>query len=190
MGMIVNIAYKFIPQVSNLIFSSQPNPLVFRCKNGKKFSCNNKKTNISSLKMNLNDLDEFKDSELDPETKKMKEKKAEIERLRAAEKFMEINEGKFECQACGYLYEPEKGDKFAGIQPGTEFSNLPDNFSCPACRSPKSQFKNIKKVIAGFADNQKYGFGGNSLTGGQKNLLIFGVLGFSFLLLLSGYFLE
>ena len=54
----------------------------------------------------------------------------------------------------------------------------------------KSQFKNIKKVIAGFADNQKYGFGGNSLTGGQKNLIIFGSLGFGFLLLLSGYFLE
>lgn len=135
-------------------------------------------------------LEKLKDSELDPETKKYKEKQAEIMRLRSAEKFMEIDEGKFECQACGYVYEPEKGDKFAGIQPGTEFSKLPDNFSCPACRSPKSQFKNIKKVIAGFADNQKYGFGGNSLTGGQKNLIIFGCLGFGFLLLLSGYFLE
>jgi len=135
-------------------------------------------------------LEKLKDSELDPETKKYKEKQAEIIRLRSAEKFMEIDEGKFECQACGYVYEPEKGDKFAGIQPGTEFSKLPDNFSCPACRSPKSQFKNLKKVIAGFADNQKYGFGGNSLTGGQKNLIIFGALGFGFLLLLSGYFLE
>ena len=140
--------------------------------------------------MNLEKFEKFKDSELDPETKKYKEKQAEIMRLRSAEKFMEIDEGKFECQACGYVYEPEKGDKFAGIQPGTEFSKLPDNFSCPACRSPKSQFKNIKKVIAGFADNQKYGFGGNSLTGGQKNLIIFGCLGFGFLLLLSGYFLE
>merc|ERR1712205_40489 len=149
----------------------------------------NKKSKLT-FKMNLENLNEFEDSELDPETKKLREKQAEIERLRAAEKFMEIDEGKFECQACGYVYEPEKGDKFAGIQPGTEFSQLPENFSCPACRSPKSQFKNIKKVIAGFADNQKYGFGGNSLTGGQKNLLIFGFLCFAFLLLLSGYFLE
>jgi len=147
---------------------------------------NVKKAKIT-FKMNLN---EFKDSELDPETRKLKEKQAEIERLRAAEKFMEIDEGKYECQACGYVYEPETGDKFAGIPAGTEFSKLPDNFSCPACRSPKAQFKNIKKVIAGFAENQKYGFGGNSLTGGQKNLLIFGFLGFAFLLLLSGYFLE
>jgi len=149
----------------------------------------NKKPRII-FKMNLENLKEYDDSELDPETKKLREKKAEIERLRAAEKFMEIDEGKFECQACGYVYEPEKGDKFAGIQPGTQFQNLPENFTCPACRSPKSQFKNIKKVIAGFAENQKYGLGGNSLTGGQKNLLIFGLLGFFFLLLLSGYFLE
>lgn len=188
--MIINISYSTIPQFSNLIFLSQPNSLVYQRKNAGKISKFIQKTNKPILRMSLDDLNEFDDSELDPETKKMREKKAEIERLRAAEKFMEINEGKFECQACGYLYEPEKGDKFAGIQPGTEFSSLPENFSCPACRSPKSQFKSIKKVIAGFADNQKYGFGGNSLTGGQKNLLIFGVLGLFFLLLLSGYFLE
>lgn len=164
------------------------NKLQYR--NNIKYSVLVTKKPLKFLNMNLDDLDEIKDSDLDPETRKLREKQAENEKLRAAEKFMEIDEGKFECQACGYVYEPEKGDKFAGIQPGTEFSNIPENFSCPACRSPKSQFKNIRKVIAGFADNQKYGFGGNSLTGGQKNLLIFGLLGFAFLLLLSGYFLE
>ena len=173
-----------------LMFITSPSAKIFSTNSKKKyFKFINKKSKLT-FKMNLENLNEFEDSELDPETKKLREKQAEIERLRAAEKFLEIDEGKFECQACGYVYEPEKGDKFAGIQPGTEFSNLPENFTCPACRSPKSQFKNIKKVIAGFAENQKYGFGGNSLTGGQKNLLIFGVLGFFFLLLLSGYFLE
>mmetsp|Transcript_10278 Transcript_10278/g.22919 ORF Transcript_10278/g.22919 Transcript_10278/m.22919 type:complete len:178 (-) Transcript_10278:133-666(-) len=126
----------------------------------------------------------------DPETIKEEERLAEIERLRAAEKFMEIDEGKYECQACGYTYEPEKGDRFAGINMGTKFEDLPNTFSCPACRSPKTQFKTIKKIIAGFAENQKYGLGGNSLTGGQKNLLIFGALGTFFFLLLSGYLLE
>jgi len=103
---------------------------------------------------------------------------------------MEIDEGKFECQACGYVYEPLKGDRFAGIEPGTLFVDLPADFNCPACRSPKEQFKNIKKIIAGFAENQKYGLGGNSLTGSQKNFLIFGILGLIFILLLSGYLLE
>jgi len=67
----------------------------------------NKKPKIT-LKMNLEKLKEFDDSELDPETKKLREKKAEIERLRAAEKFMQIDEGKFECQACGYVLSVTK----------------------------------------------------------------------------------
>ena len=124
------------------------------------------------------------------EEEKEKKKIAEIQRLREAEKFMEIDEGKFECQGCGYIYEPIKGDRFAGIEAGVQFSALPESFNCPACRSNKSQFKSIKKVIAGFADNQKYGLGANSLTGGQKNLIIFGSLSIAFILFLSGYLLE
>mmetsp|Transcript_41335 Transcript_41335/g.103328 ORF Transcript_41335/g.103328 Transcript_41335/m.103328 type:complete len:174 (-) Transcript_41335:191-712(-) len=146
-------------------------------------SKNLSKTKFTTLKMSSSEV-------LDPETQKERERQKEIERLRAAEKFMEIDEGKFECQACGYVYEPEKGDRFAGIEPGTAFTDLSSDFSCPACRSPKSQFKSIKKTIAGFAENQKYGLGGNSLTGDQKNFVIFGLLGLAFLLLLSGYFLE
>lgn len=148
--------------------------------------CRSKNMSVYGLKF----LNMKSDEILDPETKKELERKKEIERLRAAEKFMEIDEGKFECQACGYVYEPEKGDRFAGIEPGTEFTSLPSDFNCPACRSPKSQFKSIKKTIAGFAENQKYGLGGNSLTGDQKNFVIFGLLGLAFLFLLSGYLLE
>lgn len=138
---------------------------------------------LLSIRMAYND-------QIDEAEEKEKIRKAEIERLKAAEKFMEIDEGKFECQGCGYVYEPEKGDKFAGIDPGISFSDLPESFNCPACRSPKSQFKSIKKIIAGFAENQKYGLGGNSLTGGQKNLVIFGGFFIAFIILLSGYFLE
>jgi len=130
------------------------------------------------------------DFNIQSEEEKEKKRIAEIQRLRDAEKFMEIDEGKFECQGCGYIYEPQKGDRFAGIEPGVQFSELPESFNCPACRSSKSQFKSIKKVIAGFADNQKYGLGANSLTGGQKNLVIFGGLTIAFMLFLSGYLLE
>ena len=145
-----------------------------------------KKNKIKLLYLNMNQQNELNIQEDDPEKKRI----AEIQRLRDAEKFMEIDEGKFECQGCGYIYEPQKGDRFAGIEPGIQFSELPENFNCPACRSSKSQFKSIKKVIAGFADNQKYGLGANSLTGGQKNLVIFGGLAFAFILFLSGYLLE
>ncbi|PXF40326.1 Rubredoxin [Gracilariopsis chorda] len=117
-------------------------------------------------------------------------KQEEIERLRAAEKFITVDEGRYECPACGYTYEPKQGEKQAGIQPGTPFEQLPATYFCPVCRTPKSRFISKKKVIAGFADNQSYGFGTNSMTAGQKNLLIFGGLVFAALLLLSGYGLN
>lgn len=43
---------------------------------------------------------------------------------------------------------------------------------------------------AGFAENQDYGFGGNSMTEGQKSNLIFGGLFAGFVLLMSGYLLT
>jgi hypothetical protein len=75
----------------------------------------------------------------------------------------------------------------AGIQPGTSFEALPDSFRCPVCRSPKDKFVPRQTVIAGFATNQSYGLGTNSLTPGQKNALIFGGLFLLFVLLLAGY---
>lgn len=115
------------------------------------------------------------------------EKQKEIDRLRAAEKFIEIDEGKFECTACTYLYEPLKGDDRNNISPNTPFEDLPDSYTCPVCRTPKRRFVSRKKIIAGFAENQRYGLGSNALTGGQKSLFIFGGLGICALLLLSGY---
>lgn len=44
--------------------------------------------------------------------------------------------------------------------------------------------------IAGFAANQGYGLGTNSMTQGQKSGLIYGSLLVFFLLFLAGYFLQ
>lgn len=118
------------------------------------------------------------------------DKQKEIDRLRAAEKFITVDEGTYECMSCGYMYEPLKGERMNGVPQGTEFAKVPDDFACPVCRTGKKGFSSKKKVIAGFADNQKYGFGSNSMTAGQKNLLIFGGLAFFFVLLLSGYALN
>lgn len=118
------------------------------------------------------------------------EEQKEMDRLRAAEKFITLDEGSFECTACSYLFEPKKGVRQAGILPDTAFEDLPPAFVCPVCRSPKSRFMSKKKIIAGFADNQTYGFGSNTMTGGQKSALIYGGLVVSFLLLLSGYALN
>lgn len=125
-----------------------------------------------------------------PEEDFRSDKQKESERLRAAEKFITIDEGKFECLGCGYVYDPNTGERKERIPPGTPFSALPSTYACSVCRTPKAKFEPKKKVIAGFADNQSYGFGTNSLTGGQKNSLIFGALLVAFLFLLSGYALN
>lgn len=98
----------------------------------------------------------------------------------------------YECRACGYVYEPAKGDNQNNIESGTLFTDLPDTWRCPVCGVPKSQFMDIGAVGApsGFAENLDYGFGVNRLTPGQKNLLIFGALGLGFLFFLSLYGLN
>ena len=47
---------------------------------------------------------------------------------------------KYECAVCGYVYDPEEGDSMSGIAPGTKFEDLPDDWVCPVCGAPKSQF--------------------------------------------------
>lgn len=46
----------------------------------------------------------------------------------------------YECQACGYVYDPAQGDPDSGIEPGTAFDDLPEDWVCPVCAVPKSEF--------------------------------------------------
>ena len=50
---------------------------------------------------------------------------------------------KYECIACGYIYDPEIGDPEAGIAPGTPFEDLPEDCVCPDCGVGKDQFEKI-----------------------------------------------
>ncbi|MFW6131689.1 MAG: rubredoxin [Candidatus Aminicenantaceae bacterium] len=52
---------------------------------------------------------------------------------------------KYECTVCGYIYDPEKGDPDNEIDPGTSFKDLPDDWICPVCGSPKDVFKEIEE---------------------------------------------
>jgi rubredoxin len=47
---------------------------------------------------------------------------------------------KYVCSVCGYVYDPEKGDSDGNIPPGTPFDKLPDDWTCPVCGAPKSEF--------------------------------------------------
>ncbi len=48
---------------------------------------------------------------------------------------------KWECTVCGWIYDPAKGDPSQGIQPGTAFEDLPDDWTCPECGAPKDMFQ-------------------------------------------------
>jgi len=50
---------------------------------------------------------------------------------------------KWKCTVCEYVYDPEKGDLENGIEPGTPFEDLPDDWVCPLCGVPKSMFEKI-----------------------------------------------
>ncbi|KAH7422230.1 hypothetical protein KP509_13G098300 [Ceratopteris richardii] len=113
-----------------------------------------------------------------------------VDPRRAAEKFAVLNTGIWECRSCGYLYDQSKGEPMYPVAAGTEFDRLPEDWRCPTCGAPQSYFNSKSVEIAGFAENQNYGLGTNSLTSGQKSLLIYGSLFFFFCLFLSGYFLQ
>ena len=38
---------------------------------------------------------------------------------------------KYVCDTCGWVYDPEVGDPENGIEPGTAFEDLPEDFVCP-----------------------------------------------------------
>ncbi|MBE6687712.1 MAG: rubredoxin [Ruminococcaceae bacterium] len=51
---------------------------------------------------------------------------------------------KYVCDVCGWEYDEEVGDSEYGIEAGTKFEELPDDFECPLCGVPKSEFSEIE----------------------------------------------
>lgn len=42
---------------------------------------------------------------------------------------------------CGYVYDEEIGDVENGIQPGTKWEYVPEDFVCPVCGLGKDMFE-------------------------------------------------
>jgi rubredoxin len=51
--------------------------------------------------------------------------------------------GKWECLVCGYVYDPAEGDPDFGIEPGTAFEDLPEDWVCPDCGVGKDMFEQL-----------------------------------------------
>ena len=51
---------------------------------------------------------------------------------------------KYKCTVCAFIYDPELGDPDSGINPGTPFEELPEDWSCPTCGVSKSDFEKME----------------------------------------------
>ena len=48
---------------------------------------------------------------------------------------------KYGCIDCGWIYDEDFGDDDLGIEPGTLFEDLPDDFACPMCGCSSEDFE-------------------------------------------------
>jgi len=87
-----------------------------------------------------------------------------------------LEQNRFECRSCGYIYDPSEGNKKLNIPKYTPFSKLDViTFACPVCRAGKNFYKDIgsRAKPSGFEENLVYGFGFNSLPPGTKKYIDF-----------------
>ncbi len=49
----------------------------------------------------------------------------------------------YACELCGYEYRPALGDPDTGIEEGTDFEDLPADWTCPLCGASKEDFERV-----------------------------------------------
>ena len=54
---------------------------------------------------------------------------------------------KYECEPCGYIYDPEVGDPDNGVAPGTAFEDLPDAEKAEEIKNLKNALNFARKVL-------------------------------------------
>ena len=52
---------------------------------------------------------------------------------------------KYKCIVCSYIYDPVVGDRDNGVQAGTAFADIPDDWTCPECGVGKDQFELLEE---------------------------------------------
>merc|ERR1712014_406536 len=93
------------------------------------------------------------------------------DRIRSEEKFLVVKTGETICKICGYTSTRTIRD----IDDQSALEQLSAR-TCPTCGAPGDMIEFKTKVVSGFAENQGYGLGTNSLTSDQKSILIYGTL--------------
>ena len=52
---------------------------------------------------------------------------------------------RYECSICGWIYEEEQGHPDGGIEPGTKFEDIKEDWFCPLCSAMKEKFNKISQ---------------------------------------------
>ena len=53
------------------------------------------------------------------------------------------NVDSYQCDDCGWIYDPALGDPDGGIAPGTPWEEIPDDWICPVCGAEKDVFTKV-----------------------------------------------
>ena len=48
------------------------------------------------------------------------------------------------CIICGFEYDEAKGNPEEGIEPGTRWKDVPEDWECPECGASKSDFEMVE----------------------------------------------
>lgn len=52
---------------------------------------------------------------------------------------------KYICNICNWEYDPQVGDPDSGIEAGTPFEAIPDDWVCPICGVGKADFSVVEE---------------------------------------------
>ncbi len=48
---------------------------------------------------------------------------------------------RYVCSICGYVYDEADGDPDEGVNAGTKWADVPEDWVCPTCGADKSAFE-------------------------------------------------
>ncbi len=51
---------------------------------------------------------------------------------------------RYQCNICGFVYDEAAGDPEHGIKAGTQWEDIPENWTCPECGVTKSDFDMVE----------------------------------------------
>jgi rubredoxin len=56
----------------------------------------------------------------------------------------------WQCQTtnCGYIYDPDRGDRKGKVPKGTRFEDLPEDWKCPVCGAGKKMFRPLAGPVS------------------------------------------